>query len=120
MLDEKYGWIKLLSKKADADILNKLAAEAKGFGQDEKHYAAHTLDFINNLTNTNKEDTKMGIYADYFNNLEELENANKEIKNQDKTIKTLQKELKKTNKENSELKKKLLAIEKKLSNIAVL
>ncbi|MBO4510983.1 MAG: hypothetical protein J5718_06530, partial [Lachnospiraceae bacterium] len=78
-------------------------------------------------SNTNKEDTKMGIYADYFNNLEELENANKEIKNQDeqiknqdKTIKTLQKELKKTNKENSELKKKLLAIEKELSNIAVL
>ena len=134
LLDNKYEWVKAISDKTPLSEIDRLAFEVNKLDQTDRKYAITVLEFVGELNEVKKEDTKMGVIRDYFDAKEKLEiqeeelkskdeqlqSKDKQLKSKDKQLKSKDKQIKALENENKNIRERLEQLEKKLGGIAML
>ena len=127
LLDNKYEWVKAISDKTPLSEIDRLAFEVNKLDQTDRKYAITVLEFVGELNEVKKEDTKMGVIRDYFDAKEKLEIQEEELKSKDEQLQSKDKQLKSKDKqikalenENKNIRERLEQLEKKLGGIAML
>ena len=120
LLDNKYEWVKAISDKTTLSEIDRLAFEVDKLDQTDRKYAITVLEFVGELNEIKKEDTKMGVIREYFDAKEKLEIQEEELKSKEIKLKAQDEEIKALKKENKNIKERLEQLEKKLGGIAML